>query len=434
MIDPSGPSQQDTYEIENRVATKAPDPGAPSHIALFMPSLGGGGVERVMLNLARAFLKRGHRVDLLVCRTAGSFRDQISAQLDVVALQAASAWWARLLILAADPKGLKTWLRSLLFPFQGFGEFRCFADLLRYLRRERPSVLLSAMTKPNFMAVWARHLAGVPTRVVISEHNTFSLAQSFPAKKKWERRQRHLPTMVERVYSGADAIIAVSNGVADDLAQCTGILRERITTIYNPIVTPELVRQATAPLDHPWLQSGTPPVVLGVGRFHEQKDFPTLLRAFARVRAKQAARLMILGEADAKHTTFRAELMTLATQLGIADDVALPGFVANPFAYLARAAVFVLSSAWEGLPSVLIEALACGCPVVSTDCPSGPAEILENGKYGPLVPVGDEVMLAEAILSVLNTPPNRDCLRARGALFAVDHVADRYLAALLGSA
>jgi glycosyltransferase involved in cell wall biosynthesis len=322
----------------------------------------------------------------------------------------------------------------MLFPFQGFGEFRCFADLLRYLRRERPSVLLSAMTKPNCMAVWARHLLGVPTRVVISEHNTFSLAQSFPAKKKWERRQRHLPTMVERVYSGADAIIAVSNGVADDLAQCTGIPRERITTIYNPIVTPELVRQATAPLDHPWLQSGAPPVVLGVGRFHVQKDFPTLLRAFARVRAKHAARLMILGEANAKHMTFRAELMALATQLGIADEVALPGFVANPFAYLARAAVFVLSSAWEGLPSVLIEALACGCPVVSTDCPSGPAEILENGKYGPLVPVGDEVRLAEAILSVLNTPPNRDWLRARGALFAVDHVADRYLEALLSSA
>src|SRR5262245_16220329 len=434
MIDPSGSSQQATHEIENRVAPKAHNTGAPSHIALFMPSLGGGGVERVMLNLARAFLERGYRVDLLVCRAVGSFRDRIPAQLDVVKLQAAPAWWARLLILAADPKGLKTWLRSILFPFQGFGEFRRFADLLRYLRRERPSVLLSAMTKPNFMAVWARHLAGVPTRVVLSEHNTFSLAQSFPAKKQWKRRQRHLPAMVERVYSGADAIIAVSNGVANDLAQCTGILRERITTIYNPIVTPEIVRQATAPLDHPWFQSGTPPVVLGVGRFHEQKDFPTLLRAFARVRAKQAARLMILGEANAKHPTFRAELMTLASQLGIADDVALPGFVTNPFAYLARAAVFVLSSAWEGLPSVLIEALACGCPVVSTDCPSGPAEILENGKYGPLVPVGDEVTLAEAILSVLNTPPNRDWLRARSALFAVDHVADQYLEALFSSA
>jgi glycosyltransferase involved in cell wall biosynthesis len=425
---------QDTHETKNRIATKDQGRGAPNHIALFMPSLGGGGVERVMFNLARTFLERGYRVDLLVCRAAGPFRDQVPAQLRVVALRAAPVWWARLLILAADPKGLKTWLRSLLFPFQGFGEFRCFADLLRYLRRERPSVLLSAMKKPNFMAVWARHLLGVPTRVIISEHNTFSLSQNSPLKKKWKRRQRHLPAMVRRVYSGADTIIAVSDGVAADLVQCTGILRERIRTIYNPIVTPDLLSQSRAPLDHPWLQPGAQPVVLGMGRLHEQKDFPTLLRAFARVRAKQAARLMILGEADAKHPAFRAELMTLATQLGIVDDVAFPGFVANPFAYLARAAVFVLSSTWEGLPSVLIEALACGCPVVSTDCPSGPAEILENGKYGPLVPVGDEVTLAEAILSVLNTPPNRDWLRARGALFAVDHVADRYLETLLSSA
>src|SRR5262249_18305316 len=145
----------------------------------------------------------------------------------------------------------------------------------------------------------------------------------------------------------------------------------------------------------------------------------TLLRAFARVRVKREARLMILGTVDPVRAKLQTEIMTLATQLGIADDVVLPGFVTNPFAYMAHAAVFVLSSVWEGLPSVLIEALACGCPVVSTDCPSGPAEILENGKYGPLVPVGDNVALAEAIVSVLQTPPDRDWLRERGAMFAV---------------
>src|SRR5262249_43075680 len=146
---------------------------------------------------------------------------------------------------------------------------------------------------------------------------------------------------------------------------------------------------------HPWFRPSAPPVVLGAGRLHAQKDFPTLLRAFAQVRAKREARLMILGEA--KCAEYRTELMALAAQLGIADDVMLPGFVANPFAYMARAAVFVLSSAWEGLPTVLIEALASGCPVVSTACPSGPREILENGKYGPLVPVGDDTALANAI-------------------------------------
>lgn len=400
------------------------------HIALFMPGLGGGGVERVMLNLAHVCLERGHRVDLLVCRNEGSFQKQIPPQLNVVALRSSFDWWARCLMLAADPRGVKMWLQALLFCFLGSGQFRCFPDLLRYLRRERPTALLSAMTKPNFMAVWARQLVGIPNRVVISEHNTFSLTLDAPSKKNRRRRQL-LPPMVKRVYSRADTIVAVSHGVADDLALTTGIPRERITTIYNPIVTSELARQAAAPLDHPWLQPGASPLVLGIGRLHEQKDFPTLLKAFARMRARRPAHLMILGEADAKHTTFRSELLALAAHLGIADDVALPGFVANPFAYLARAALFVLSSAWEGLPSVLIEALACGCPVVSTDCPSGPREILENGKYGPLVPVGDDAALAEAMLSVLHIPPDRDWLRNRGVIFAANRVADRYLEVLL---
>jgi len=429
MSGPAGSSHQDTRETEDRVATKDRGRGAPNHLAFFMPSLGGGGVERVMLNLAGAFIKRGFRVDLVVCRAGGSLRDQVPAQINVVALQAAPPGWTRPLILAADPKGLKTLLWPVLLPLKGSRQFRYLSDLTRYLRRERPQVLLSAMTKPNLMAVWARHLAGVPNRVVISEHNTLSKKMKEPRKKRWWSR-RFLPPVVHRTYPWADAIIAVSNGVADDLSQCAGIPRGRITTIYNPIVSPTLVSQSRAPLDHPWFQPSAPPVVLGVGRLHEQKDFPTLLRAFARVRAQREAHLMILGEADAKHAQLRTALMALAAHLGIADDVALPGFVANPFAYMARAAVFVLSSAWEGLPSVLIEALACGCPVISTDCPSGPAEILENGKYGPLVPVGDDMALADAILSVLNTPPDRDWLRARGAMFAVDHVADQYLEVL----
>src|SRR5262249_41735385 len=140
-------------------------------------------------------------------------------------------------------------------------------------------------------------------------------------------------------------------------------------------------------LAHPWFAAGSSPVILGIGRLHAQKDFPTLLKAFARVRAKQHARLVILGEA--KEAEYRTALTTLAAQLSIADDVRFPGFVDNPFAYLARAAVFVLSSAWESFGNVVAEALACGCPVVSTDCPSGPTKILEKGKYGPLVPVGD---------------------------------------------
>lgn len=424
---------QGSHEVGDQTAAEDRKRGTLHHIALFIPSLGGGGVERVTLNLARSFVERGYRIDLVVGRAQGSSRNRVPDQVNVVALRASPPGWTRFLILAADPKGLKTLLRPVLLPLNRSGQFCYLSDLTRYLRRERPQVLLSAMTKSNLTAVWARHLAGVPNRLVISEHNALSPNISLPRKKEnW--RRRFLSSLVGRVYPGADAIIAVSDGVADDLALCTGIRREHITTIYNPIVTPELIHQSRAPLDHPWLQPGTPPVVLGVGRLHEQKDFPTLLRAFARARAKQEAHLVILGEGKAKHARLSTELMALATQLGIADDVVLLGFVDNPFAYMARASVFVLSSAWEGFGNVIAEALACGCPVVSTDCPSGPAEILEHGKYGPLVPVGDDVALADAILSVLKTPPDRDQLRARSAMFSVDHVADQYLEVLLGSA
>jgi glycosyltransferase involved in cell wall biosynthesis len=168
-------------------------------------------------------------------------------------------------------------------------------------------------------------------------------------------------------------------------------------------------------------------VILGVGRLAKQKDFSTLLKAFAQVRAVRTARLMILGEGRK-----RAQLETLVRTLGIADDVALPGFVPNPFPYMAHASVFVLCSAWEGLPGALVEAMACGCPVVSTDCPSGPAEILAEGVYGPLVPVKAITALARAILSVLAAPPDRAWLRARAEMFAVERVADRYLEVLLG--
>jgi glycosyltransferase involved in cell wall biosynthesis len=236
-----------------------------------------------------------------------------------------------------------------------------------------------------------------------------------------------MPILARHSYAWADGIIAVSSGVADDLARVARLPRERIEVVHNPVVDRELPSKRKAPLDHPWFADGQPPVVLGLGRLKKQKDFPTLLRAFARLRSTREARLVILGEGKQEQS-----IRSLARSLGIAKDVDLPGFDPNPFRYLARAACFVLSSAWEGLPRVLIEALACGCPVVSTDCPSGPHEILEGGRYGPLVPVGDERAMANAIAQVLDHPPDRDELRSRGALFAVDSSADRYLAILFG--
>jgi glycosyltransferase involved in cell wall biosynthesis len=168
------------------------------------------------------------------------------------------------------------------------------------------------------------------------------------------------------------------------------------------------------------------PVILAVGRLHRQKDFPTLIGAFARLRAERPARLVILGEGK-----LRPALEKVARRLGVGGDVDLPGYRDNPFAWMARAAVFALSSTFEGTANVLIEAMACGCPVVSTDCPHGPREVLDNGRYGPLVPVGDSAALAHAIAAVLDNPPDREVLRSRAALYDRDTNIDRYLQVLL---
>jgi glycosyltransferase involved in cell wall biosynthesis len=237
-----------------------------------------------------------------------------------------------------------------------------------------------------------------------------------------------LRTLVRRTYANADAVVANSQGVADDLARSARVPPERITVIHNPIDAAAIRERAREPVEHPWVAPGAPPLVLAVGKLKLQKDFPTLLRAFVRVRAERPAHLVILGEGEE-----RDDLERLAHELGVAADTALPGFVTNPFAWMARAAVFAHSSAWEGFSNVLCEALACGCPVVSTDSPGGSSEILDHGATGPLVPVGDDRALADAILALLSDPPDPERLRARVARFSVDAAVDRYLDVLLGA-
>ena len=393
-----------------------------------MRSLGGGGVERSMLNLASALLERGHRVDLVVCRADGAMAAETPVGAKVVALAPASALSWRSCLLRADPKGLRDLLRPVLLPLRPGLELRHLPALAGYLRRERPQALLAAMPYANLVALWARRAAGAPTRIAVSERNTLSAFIHGPQRRgKW--RWRHVLPLIRRLYPQADAIIAVSEGVAEDLARTAGLPREAIATVYNPVVSERLHAQAREAVDHPWFAPGAPPVILAAGRLLPQKDFPTLLRAFARLRRQQEARLVILGEGKE-----RAALERLARELGVADAVDLPGFAPNPFAYMARASLFVLSSAHEGLPGVLIQALACGCPVVSTDCPSGPAEILEGGRWGPLVPVGDDAALAEAMLATLAAPLPRARLRERGAAFSVERAAERYRDLLFGGA
>jgi glycosyltransferase involved in cell wall biosynthesis len=235
--------------------------------------------------------------------------------------------------------------------------------------------------------------------------------------------------MMRRLYPKADRIVAVSQGVADDLISLLNLPHEKVTVIYNPIFTPELFEQAKQPANHPWFEQNRLPVILAVGRLTRQKDYPILFRAFSLVRQVRPAKLLILGEGEE-----RANLERLAIELGIQNDVSMPGFVDNPFAFMAKASVFVLSSAWEGFGNVLVEALACGCPVVATDCRSGPREILDNGRYGRLVPVGDHEALAKAILETLDNPDfpaNRQTRLQRAMEFSVDAAVDKYLKVLL---
>ena len=333
-------------------------------IAFFYPSLRGGGAERVLINLVDGLVAKGIPVDVVLAEAVGPLLHELSPAARIVAL----------------------------------GSHRvlpCVLPLARYLRKERPRVLLSSMSHANIVAIWARALSRVATPVIVTVHNTLSVTSRNAAiARGWA-----WPLLIRAFYPRADAIVAVSRDAADDLARTARIPRERIEVIYNPVITSSLREQAGRTPDHPWFAPGQPPVVLGVGRLTPQKDFPTLIRAFAELRRCQSARLVILGEGNE-----RPALTALVSELGLQSDVALLGFRDNAAAYMARSAVFVLSSAWEGLPTVLIEALAAGARVVSTDCPSGPREILQDGQLGALVPVGDPVALARAISDTLEQP------------------------------
>jgi glycosyltransferase involved in cell wall biosynthesis len=363
------------------------------YIALFMPSLEGGGAERMMVHLANAFVKRGVQVDLVLVRAVGAYQDEVSDQVRVIDLQTRR-------ILTALPK------------------------LVRYLRTHRPEAMLSTLTFANVVATWACGWVRHAPRLVLREANTVS-AISGPASGF---KSRLIPHLIGRFYPWADRVVAVSRAAADDMVRATNVPADLVTTIYNPVVTDELFEKARKPLDHPWFAEDAPPVILGAGRLEPQKDFETLIRAFHRVRSEREAHLVILGKGSE-----RAALEGLVQSLGVDDSVQMPGFVDNPFKYMARADVFALSSRFEGLPGVLIQAMATGCPVVSTDCPSGPREILEDGRWGTLIPVEDEDALAAAINGVLKLDCSNDPLHEKAiARFREEKSMDEYYRLLLG--
>jgi len=362
------------------------------HFAVFAPDMAGGGAERAALQLAAGLADRGHRVDLVLAAARGPRMAEIPQNVRLVNLGSNR-------VLTSVPR------------------------LARYLRKEKPDGIVSVLDHANIAALLARRLARSPARAVVIEQNNLSLA----AANGSSLIDRLMPRLANRFYPWADAVVGVSGGVIDDLVNLLpAVPADRFHVIYNPIVTPELRAKALVPIDHPWFANGDP-VLVAVGRLREQKDFPTLVKAFARVRSQRKAKLLILGDGSE-----RSNLERLVAEMSLSDDVALPGYTDNPYAYLARAAAFVLSSKWEGLPTVVVEALSCGAPVVATDCPSGPREILADGRYGQLVPVGDPTALAAALLRVLDgetiRPPDESWRP-----YQLEAVVDQYLKVLSGT-
>ncbi|WP_088889149.1 glycosyltransferase [Leptolyngbya ohadii] len=356
-------------------------------IAFFIPNLKDGGAERVVVNLLKGMSDRGVPLDLVLAQAEGSFLSQVPGNVRIIDLEASRV-------------------------------AKAILPLSRYLQQQKPWALVSHLNYANVATVLAKQIARTKTRLVLVEHNTVSAHKTKVRRFKWVNR------LMKLVYPHAEFVVAVSEATSRDLEKYLHFEAGKVRTIYNPVVNRELLIKATAPLNHPWFDRDTPPVFLAAGRLIELKDFSTLIKAFARLRQEKQARLLILGEGE-----LRTELENLAKDLGVAEDVSLPGFVDNPYAYMGRAVAFVLSSRSEGLPNVLIEAMACGCPVISTDCLSGPREILAAGTYGILVPVGDEIALSEAMRRTLEEPPvSENFLMQRAIdLGSFEKATDQYL-------
>jgi glycosyltransferase involved in cell wall biosynthesis len=321
----------------------------------------GGGAQRAMAKLASGFAACGHDVDVVLGRATGPYLSELSPEVRVVDL------------------GVRRFAGAVV-------------PLARYLRDARPRAVFSALDYVNVVTVVARSLSRVDVPLVVSERNTLSQAVAHTRSV----RTRWMPPLVRWTYGHADAVAAVSEGVAVDLVRTCRLAPGSVHVLNNPVVTPEMTRMRREPVTHPWLRDRSVPVVLGVGRLVPQKDFGLLLEAFAMVRRSCAARLVILGEGR-----LRPQLEDQAAQLGVAADVSFPGFYENPYPAMAAADVFVLSSRWEGSPGVLVEAMSCGAPVVATDCPSGPRQVLDGGRHGRLVPVGDAAALCDGIVDAL---------------------------------
>ena len=391
-----------------------------AHIAMLIPNLRGGGAERITLRIAGGLVKLGHSVDIVLFEPAFDFNSDIpeNARLMVLCgrdvVQASSnvprnAHWrderAPLTLLARLAALVGSNRLRLLMLHRKVAAY--VLRLISYIERERPDIIFANLPRMEYAALLAaRTLSLPPPQIVPVVHSVFG------QNSRQSRRRRLL-------FPAVTHVVAVSHGVAENICDTLGIAKNRVTTIQNPAYSPRIARLAELRPDHHWFADAGPPIILGVGRLVPDKDFLTLLEAFQLTRTQQMCRLLILGEGR-----LRGTLEKRVRKLGISDDVSMPGWAENPYAFMSRVSLFVLSSRREGFPTVLVEALACGCPSVSTDCPAGPSEILEAPEL--LAPVGDPKALANVMLLALSRPRNSMALRAKAEQFSVKRAAQEY--------
>ena len=356
-----------------------------TQICLFVYSFTGGGAEKMMINVANELRDRKYNVELVLVDAAGPYKSLVDPEVDVSEIG-------------------------------GTNTVEIQYNLWKYLRNSETDVLLSTMEVPNIVSVVATRLVSIPVVLRIANINSMK-----------DRRGKYklIPALKRFTYPHAESIVTISDGVSRDLSDIAGIDEARMRTIYNPAFDPEIPEKSREPVDHEWLNDDDRNVVIGIGSLKIQKNFKMLLGAIHRIK-NDNTHVVILGEGNLKQ-----DLVQQANELGIRDRVSFRGFVDNPYAYMAKADVFVLSSAWEGFGNVIVEAMACRTPVVCTDCPGGPSEILKSDEYGSLVSVGDEEAMAEAIQEMLSDPTDPDLLVTRAQDFRTKKIVDQYEEELL---
>ncbi|MEC4620511.1 glycosyltransferase [Bacillus paranthracis] len=356
-------------------------------VAFFLSSLDGGGVERMTLNLSQELSDRGYDVDLIVCNLKGGYVKEIPSSVNVYNLDV--------------NKGILSIFK-----------------LKKYLKSRKPEVFISAKDYLNIIAIIAKLLSRIKTNLIVSTRVNIStqLSHGFTWKLKI------ISSLIKYFYPYANKVVAVSEGVKADLMKLTKLNSKDINVIYNPVITKGLEEKLAEEIYHPWLESTNIPVIVTVARLHPQKDLQTLLKAMAIIKKTKEVRLIVVGDGPERN-----KLDNFISELKLENSVSLVGFKANPYPYLKKSSLFVLSSLYEGFGNVLVEALFAGIPIVSTDCPSGPAEILNNGEFGILVPVGNADELAKAIIKKLEQEKNIESLQARANEFTVQRALEKYI-------